>query len=68
LILQYEAYIYSILSWVYYYPLEEGLVWGVTRRFEYKNDYVKLNIRIKIFKMKTDRGVFYRHTQVYKRR
>jgi len=47
-------------------PTFEGLVWGVTRRFEYENDYVKLNIKITIFKMKTDRGVFYRHTQVYR--
>jgi len=33
-----------------------GLVWGVTQRFEYKNDYIKLNIRIKFFKMKNERG------------
>jgi hypothetical protein len=68
MILQYEAYFYSILSWVDIYPLDVRLLWDVARSFEYKNDYVKLNIKIKIFKIKTDLGVFLIDTHVYKRR
>jgi hypothetical protein len=56
MILQYEAYFCCVLSWVNLYPLEVRLLWDVAWSFEYKVDYVKLNIKIKIFKMNTDLG------------